>query len=295
MNERRELTTSHGTTDNRSRRNRARGITIAGVVADAAGLAATVLAPPAGAIIGGTDATEDYPFIVTLRDPNGVHYCGGALVAPQWVVTAGHCSHVPMEGLTVQVGSNNVEAGGSERGVTEIVTHPDYTADPDNLRYDIALLKLDEPVEHTPIAVAAESAAPGTAVRALGWGMTCEFGNECPDPPVTLQQLDTEIVPDDRCAGTDAASDLCSEHPTEQAQACALDSGSPMVRENDGRWELTGITSRDGDEATNPNCVGPGVWTDAAAYADWIETTTGTGDDRCGFVCRLLTILFGRA
>src|ERR1044072_410956 len=101
-----------------ARRGRARGVTVAGV----AGVVAA-LAPPAGAIIGGNDATEDYPFIVTLRDGNGVHYCGGTLVAREWVVTAGHCSHVPVEDVTVKVGGTNVETGGSEREVTQVVRH----------------------------------------------------------------------------------------------------------------------------------------------------------------------------
>jgi secreted trypsin-like serine protease len=266
----------------RAGRGRARGLTVAGlaaaaaVIMAAAAVVAAALAAPASAIIGGNDATEDYPFIVTLRDGNGVHYCGGTLVAPEWVVTAGHCSHVPAKDVTVKVGGTNVETGGSERGVTKVVRHPRYTADPEDLRYDIALLRLDGPVEQAPIGVAARSGAPGTPVRLLGWGMTCEDGNECPEPPVTLQELDSQIVPDDRCTGIDAAGDLCSEHPTRQAQACVLDSGGPMVRERRGRWVLVGVTSRDGDEETNPNCVGPGVWTDAAAYADWISTTTGT-------------------
>src|SRR5262245_20458853 len=65
----------------RAGRGRSRGLTVAGIVAGAVAGAAVVvaaaLAPPAGAIIGGNDATEDYPFIVTLRDGKGVHYCGG--------------------------------------------------------------------------------------------------------------------------------------------------------------------------------------------------------------------------
>lgn len=261
----------------RAGRRRVWGLSVAAVVAGAAAVAtAAVLAPPAGAIIGGNDATQDYPFMVTLRDGNDAHYCGGALVARRWVLTAGHCTHVPVKDLTVKVGGTHLEKGGSVRGITRIVRHPRYTADPLDLRYDIALLKLNRPVTQTPIKIAARSGSPGTPVRILGWGMTCEDGNECPEPPTTLQELDTEIVPDDRCTGIDAASDICSRHPTKQAQACALDSGGPMVRAKRGRWVLVGVTSRDGDEETDPRCVGPGVWTDAPAYAYWIEKTIRT-------------------
>lgn len=246
---------------------------LAGALGAAAFLAALVPAGTANAIIGGADATEEYPFMVSLRDDKGMHYCGGALIDREWLVTAGHCTEPPPEQITAQIGSNDNTSGGTERGVAEVVTHPDYTGDPEDLRYDVALVRLDAPVEEQPIEIAAESGAPGSPARIMGWGMTCEDGAECPNPPTTLQELDTEVVADDRCTGIDGAGDLCVEHPTKEAQSCSNDSGGPMVQGGPGRWELVGATSRDGDAETNPLCVGPGVWTDVTAYSDWIEST----------------------
>ncbi|PSK97709.1 trypsin [Murinocardiopsis flavida] len=248
---------------------------MAGAVGAAAFLAAAAWAAPANAIIGGTDATEEYPFMVSLSDDKGVHYCGGALIDKEWLVTAGHCTAGDAEQITARVGSADNTSGGSERGIAQIVTHPDYTADPENLRSDIALIRLDAPVEERPIGIAAESGAPGSTARIMGWGMTCEDGSECPNPPQILQELDTEIAADDRCTGIDGAGDICSEHPTREAQSCSNDSGGPMVQGGPGRWELVGATSRDGDAETDPSCVGPGVWTDVPAHADWIRATVG--------------------
>lgn len=241
---------------------------------------AVVTASPAEAVIGGEDATETYPFMTALYNDSGVHYCGGALVDEEWVLTAAHCGD--SGGMSVRVGSTDETEGGSEREVTEVVQHPDFEAedvsdDPDYeltqflLRNDLTLLRLDAPVEQTPVEVPTERAEPGDPIRTMGWGMVDENGEQ--DKPTTLQQLDTEIVDADRCAEMDPESDLCSEHPTEEAQACMADSGGPAVRETQDGWELFGITSGDGDFDENPLCVGPMVFTDTVAHADWINAT----------------------
>ena len=43
-------------------------------------------------IVGGTTAQPgDWPWQAMLKRPRGSSFCGGTLIAPQWVLTAAHC------------------------------------------------------------------------------------------------------------------------------------------------------------------------------------------------------------
>lgn len=244
----------------------------AAVLAAAGAITLTMaVTPSASAIIGGHDATSPYPFMVSVQK-DGHHYCGASLIKPDWIVTAGHCTvGVKLKQLSVRVG-NRDRTKGAEAKVTKVITHPNFSYEP--FRDDVAVMKLDHPVDAKPIKLAAESAPTGAGTRILGWGMTCEDGSECPDLPIRLQELDTKIVPDDRCSEDyDAENELCTDSPTKNAQACILDSGGPQIKGRPGRWELIGATSRDGD--ADPACAtGPGIYTDLTAHRAWIKRAT---------------------
>ncbi|MEU8704285.1 serine protease [Streptomyces sp. NPDC048565] len=229
------------------------------------------MTPSASAIIGGHDATSPYPFMVSVQK-DGHHYCGASLIEPDWIVTAGHCTvGVKTEQLSVRVGDLD-RTKGEKAKVTKVIAHPDFSYEP--FHDDVAVMKLDHPVDAKPIKVAAKSVRTGSDTRILGWGMTCEDGSECPDLPVRLQELDTRIVPDDRCSEDyDADNELCTDSPTKNAQACILDSGGPQIKGRPGRWELIGATSRDGD--ADPACAtGPGIYTDLTAHRTWLKRVT---------------------
>lgn len=44
-------------------------------------------------IVGGEDAKDgEFPFIVSIQDESGTHYCAGSLLDSTTVLTAGHCT-----------------------------------------------------------------------------------------------------------------------------------------------------------------------------------------------------------
>src|SRR5262249_8701590 len=143
----------------------------------------------------------------------------GALVAPNFVLTAVHCAVPTSVGdVTVRVGNGAASSGGQYRRVTRIITNPSYAGGAN----DVALLELDTPIDHikpAPIATPAmgylwngisdiEILDRGVNV---GWGITVPNGAPTArlqwktvtitpktDPGTGLERLDVSAGP---CAG----------------------------------------------------------------------------------------------
>ncbi|WP_410660838.1 S1 family peptidase [Amycolatopsis sp. lyj-112] len=237
-------------------------------------LAAMVLTPVgqatgAGDLVGGRDADEPYPFIVSLHSASGKAFCAGALIAPDWLVTAGHC----VEGknpanLSARIGSADNTQGGEIAKPAEIIVNPAYNPDPEHAGGDLALVRLAAPVQAAPITIGAV-VAPGTSTRLLGWGQTCPTSG-CGKGPAKLQQLDTQIVEGTRCtAKFDGAVELCTDNPGGKSGSCYGDSGGPEIAKAADKWTLLGTISRPGN--ADPVCAtSPSIATSVVAYAQWI-------------------------
>src|SRR5512132_4221716 len=101
-------------------------------------LVAIAAAAPSGAVVGGEPvAPETVPW---LADVGG---CGGMLVAPDSVLTAGHCvMNAPLDHI------DGVLVGTEQRHGTRFAMHPGWrhANGPHNVLDDVAIVQLDVPV-----------------------------------------------------------------------------------------------------------------------------------------------------
>jgi hypothetical protein len=178
------------------------------LAAVAVAAACLVLAAPSSAVVGGRDAAPGaYPAVAEITFGSSF-LCTGTLIAPRWVLTAGHCGSItgaavgspaawPPQLIDVRIGS--VTPGAGERvPVRRVVVNPNYLA---NVGYDIALLELSTPSTKTPARVVGAGGgslwAPATLETIVGFGTTSEGG----DTADTLQEAQVPITTDAYCSG----------------------------------------------------------------------------------------------
>jgi secreted trypsin-like serine protease len=246
--------------------------------------ALALTATPSMAVVGGQNAPAGkYPSIAEVHLAKSF-LCTGTLIAPDWVMTAGHCASMtgsavatpisfPPALIDVYIGSNR--AGQGELvPVAEAIVSPDYIA---TNGYDVTLLRLARPSVHAPtlVAGASETAswAPATMETIAGWGATSEGG----DTPDTLQEAQVPITTDAYCANAygsdfDATTMICAGFPQGGVDTCQGDSGGPMFGTTAaGVRRLVGATSW-GEGCARPGKPGVYARVGDTTLREWIRS-----------------------
>jgi trypsin len=250
-------------------------------------------AAPAHAIVAGTDVPAgQYTNVAEIVIAQALG-CSGTLIAPDYVMTAGHCGSLtggtvgvaqpiaafPAAAYDVYLGSNK-SGQGTKYAVSDLVVEPDYLL---HDGYDITLLHLAKPVTGiapTPLAGPSDRSIwePGDVQTIVGWGTTSSGGSA----PDTLQVAQVPIVSDAACEkaygpdsltitgfhGFESTSQVCAGDGVHDT--CQGDSGGPMFATGTtGALRLTGATSY-GSGCADPNF--PGVYARVAdsALRTWV-------------------------
>lgn len=238
-------------------------------------------------IVNGDDADiTNRPFQVSLQTRSGSqHFCGGALIGRNWILTAAHCVNAVYGPTAIKV-VGGVSSLSDEEAVsmraTKFFVHPEFKQVVDEagnlveVANDIALIRIKDPAPADLLALPLADeelmldwSQAGSEATVSGWGVT-DPQREGPTSDV-LQQLDLRIENEEECGSIFGnlfdSSKLCATSVVAGGSACAGDSGGSLTVDVHGTAHSIGVAS-----FTSSVCGdSPSVFTRTASYNSWIK------------------------
>lgn len=262
-------------------------------------IASFALAPTANAIVIRAD-TDDSKYQVpactfpALADMPGEGH--GVLISPRWVATAAH--------VVASISVDEVTIGGVARPVRQVIFHPGYKPVPDAIikatltsgdptevmaflatSDDIALIELASSISDIQPAVLYRGDDElGRKVRLLGKGAT--GSGDAGESPLSEHRTTLRCAQNAITAADERWISYTFDAPDAalpfEGMTGSGDSGSPILIEREGRWEVAGLASWryiKGD-IHRPGRYGDGGYNvRISRYVRWIENTTSVGSE----------------
>ncbi len=221
--------------------------------------------------------------------------CTGTLIAPNIVVTAGHCIDdlrdkklYPMlinprtgkahsKGFPVMVVGRSINH--DSLSVIDIAVPPGFRSKNGLSSPDIALLKLNRPLKLASRAMRPKVdtiglAKTGRHLLAMGFGLTSLDPNASEQerrPPAELQKKTFTVIPASKVKWRESRKSpdliyLATERGQTKGNLCQGDSGGPVFRKHREKIYLVGVNAR-----SDRSCEGVGAATSVAAHSRWIR------------------------
>lgn len=213
-------------------------------------------------IINGTPVSSisTTPFIVQFySQQNGGVQCGGTVIAPTWILTAGHCQEVlNMSDLKIFAGSLT-QGSGTLLSMKAHYVHPQFSNGNRSVSHDYMLIQLKKPINFKKTNIKALTLAnsntesrglqdPGTMTTVAGWGNLSQSGGNYPNQLYSVQVPIVDFSTANASNAYDGSLDssmLAAGYAQGGKDSCDGDSGGPLFTYDSqkGKNILVGVVS----------------------------------------------------
>ncbi|XP_058121365.1 mucin-5AC-like [Anopheles ziemanni] len=235
-------------------------------------------------IIGGSDVnyTTDFPWVALIKY-SGTPYTQGSLINDRAILTTATIvsSMIDISSISVVLGILDRSATGTtDHMISSTYIHPGYSSSnlfADNIGILTLMTPLTSSFEPVCLPMGSQVYYPIPKATVVGWGSSTTLnGPKTDDLQVAELQMYATVACQTAYGSKVTNKNLCAGQgrpPSTKKGTCTGDGGSPLMAKPplSSVWQLLGITI----EIPNAGCgvwSQPSVFTNVAAYMDWIVT-----------------------